>query len=159
MALCEHILVACEATPEGDEALVAASALARRCGARLTLVAVAQTDPPAARRCCGAGSGAWNRCERGDARERLERGALMVTGGPEPDLAVVEGRPATALAIVAEEQDCDLIVVPAPPSGRLARLLRRDWTVALRRRASVPVLQTPSGAARRRSGRAAATPA
>ncbi len=156
--MCEHILVACEASADGDEALVAAAALARRCEARLTLVAVAETDPPGVKRCCGFGSAAWERCEREDAHARLTRGALMVTGGPEPDLAVVHGRPAAALAIVAEERGCDLIVVPAPPPGMVARLARRDWAAALRRRARVPVLQTPSAAGRRAAG-PAATPA
>ncbi|MFN8175223.1 MAG: universal stress protein [Solirubrobacteraceae bacterium] len=155
MDVCEHILVVCEATPEGDEALITAASLARRCGSRLTLLAVAETDPPAARHCCGGGSGAWDRLECDDARSRVERGALMVTGGPEPDLAVVEGRPGVAPAIIAEERGCDLIVVPAASPRRLARLTRRDWAAKLRRRASVPVLQTPPGARRRRAGAAA----
>jgi len=156
MSVCSHILVVCEASAEGDEALVTGAALARRCGARLTLLAVAETDPPAARRCCRSGAGAWDRCERDDARERLQRGALLASGGPEPELAIAEGRRESVPAIVAEEQGCDLIVVPALPRGRLGRLVRRDWTAALRRRARVPVLQTPAAGSRRPAPGAAA---
>lgn len=156
MSVCSHILVVCEASAEGDEALVTAAALARRCGAQLTLLAVAEADPPSAHRCCGAGSAAWERCERDDARARLQRGALLASDGPEPELAVAEGYRNTVPAIVAEERGCDLIVVPAFARGRLARLTRRDWTVALRRRASVPVLQAPPTPARRPAPGAAA---
>lgn len=154
--MCSHILVVCEASAEGDEALVTAAALARRCGARLTLLAVAETDPPSARRCCRSGAGVWDRCERDDARERLQRGALLAGGGPEPELAVAEGRRECVPAIVAEERGADLIVVPAVVRGRFGRLARRDWTAALRRRARVPVLQTPPAPSRRPAPGAAA---
>jgi nucleotide-binding universal stress UspA family protein len=141
-----HILVVCEDTPDGDHALFTAAGLAAQMGAQLTVAAVADVNTREHRRCCGSGAPYLAHTELEDAAARLRRAALLLTDHGEIDLVTGYGERARALIVIAAEHDCDLIVVPASPRRRLPGP-HMDATRRLRRRATVPVLQTPSAAA------------
>jgi nucleotide-binding universal stress UspA family protein len=142
-----HILVVCDDSPNGDHALFTAAGLAQQMGAQLTVAAVAEVNTRDHRRCCGSGAVYLAHTERQDAAARLRRAALLLTDYEDVALITTYGARAPALIDAAAQHDCDLIVVPAPPDRRFARLRARDDTRALRRRATVPILQTPSAAA------------
>ena len=118
-----HILVVCEDSPDGDEALFAAAGLAQQMGAHLTVVAVSDG-------------------KRSDDAARLRRAGVLLTDQPDLGLVTAYGERTTALIETAATYDCDLIVVPASRRRRLLRVA--DDTRMLRRRSPVPVLQTPS---------------
>ena len=142
-----HILVVCEDTPDGDHALFAAAGFAQQMGAHLTVAAVADVDTGLRRRCCGSGAPYLAHTEREDAAARLRRAGVLLTDQPDLQLVTVYGARATALIEAAATYDCDLIVVPAQRRRRLSGPWSRDDTRTLRRRATVPVLQTPSAEA------------
>jgi nucleotide-binding universal stress UspA family protein len=142
-----HILVVCEDTPDGDHALFTAAGVAQQMSAQLTVAAVADVNTRERRRCCGSGAMYLDRTEREDAAARLRRAGVLLTEHPGTDFITVRGDRATALITAAAHHDCDLIVVPASRRRRVPRPWIGDDTRRLRRRATVPVLQTPSAAA------------
>jgi len=156
-----HILVVCEDSPDGDDALFAASGLAQQTGSKLTVAAVADVNMPGRKLCCGSGAACLNYTEREDASARLRRARLLLTDGPDAEFVVALGSRATALIAAAAENECDLIVVPASPHSRIPGLSVSDDARRLRRLATVPILQTPPAAPRsvtRRPHPAAPTP-
>jgi nucleotide-binding universal stress UspA family protein len=132
--------VAYDGTSEGDEAIVAAELLAQRDRSRLTIVVVVELERlsrwvtrwP-------RGTGVWNDVLLDRARADLDRAACLVEAPAE--FTVLFGRPDRAVPDGATEFDCDAIMLPPRPRGRLARLLSRDRAVAMRRRTSCEVLQ------------------
>ena len=135
-----HLLVAYDGTSEGDEAVLAAEAIARRSAARLTVVVVVDLERPTRfitrwpRQ-----TSVWNDVLLDRARADLDRAARLLQAPAE--LTVLFGSPTRALADGAEEFDCDAIMLPARPHGRLARMLVRDRAAAIRRRVSCAVLR------------------
>jgi nucleotide-binding universal stress UspA family protein len=135
-----HLLVAYDGTSEGDEALIAAERLARRDGARLTIVVVVMLERPSRwvtrwpRQ-----TGVWNDVLLDRARADLERAAELTDAAAER--TVLFGPPQRALPDGAKEFGCDAIMLPPRPRRRLARLLSRNDAAAIRRRASCAVLQ------------------
>jgi nucleotide-binding universal stress UspA family protein len=132
--------VAYDGTSEGDEAIVAAELLAQRDRSRLTIVVVVELERlsrwvtrwP-------RGTGVWNDVLLDRARADLDRVACLVDAPAE--FTVLFGRPDRAVPDGATEFDCDAIMLPPRPRGRLARLLSRDQAAAIRRRTSCEVLQ------------------
>jgi nucleotide-binding universal stress UspA family protein len=57
------------------------------------------------------------------------------------ELTVLFGKSERALPDAADEFDCDAIMLPPRPRGRLRRLLRRDSAGAIRQRASCEVIR------------------
>ncbi len=102
-----HILVVCEDSPDGDQALFAAAGLAQQMGAHLTVAAVADG-------------------KRSDDAARLRRAGVLLTDQPDLQLVTIYGERTTALIETATAYDCDLIVVPAPgpPVARAATARR-----------------------------------
>lgn len=139
-----HILVVCEDSPDGDQALFAAAGLAEQTGSKLTVAAVADINMPGHKRCCGSGAMCLNYTEREDASARLRRAALLLTDGPDAEFVTALGSRAKALVVAAAEHECDLIVVPASPRSRIPR--PTDGARRLRRLSTVPMLQTPPAA-------------
>lgn len=135
-----HLLVAYDGTPEGDEAIVAADAMSQRDRARLTIVVVVALEKPSrwVTR-WPRGTGVWNDVLLDGARADLEHAAELVNGPAE--FTVLFGSPTRSLPEGADEFDCDAIMLPPRPRRRLARLLSRDRSAAIRRRASCEVLQ------------------
>ena len=135
----QHILVAYDGTSEGDAALLAASKLATRDGARLTIVTVVALERPIRRITrFPMLTGVWNDVLLDRARADLDRADLLLDIPVER--TVLFGSQTKALAAGAEEFGCDAIMLPAPRFRRLGQLLHLDRSRRLERRAAVPVL-------------------
>jgi nucleotide-binding universal stress UspA family protein len=131
-----HLLVLCDGSAASDAAVRSASLLAMRDHAQLTVAAVAETEPPS--RGCIVGTDAWNEALREAASDDLER-ARRVVESP-AHFVVLCGSRSRALADAARELGCDAIML-ARPRRSLGRLLARDLTSTLRRRADCSVLE------------------
>jgi nucleotide-binding universal stress UspA family protein len=135
-----HLLVAYERSPEGDEAVVAADFLAQRDQARLTIVVIVELE----RRMLlvtrvPRGTGVWNDVVLDEARADLQCAARLAE--TPVDLTVLFGPACRALPDAADEFKCDAIMLPPRRRGRLRRLVSRNQTAVMRRRASCEVLQ------------------
>jgi nucleotide-binding universal stress UspA family protein len=84
------LLVFCDGSPEADEAIIAASEIARRDHSRLTLAAVAQLEGPTLG--CGIHTSTWNDVLRDAACADLDRAAALVVAPA--DFTVLHGEPA-----------------------------------------------------------------
>ena len=133
-----HVLVVCDGSAEGDKAVRAASELALRDHATLTVAAVAELEHPG--RCSAFGAGAWNDVLIEAADADLDR-ARGVVAGP-ARFTVLTGPMGRALADAERQLGCDLIVLPRPGRG-LGRIFRRDQSKAVARRTGCPILPLP----------------
>lgn len=108
----QHILVAYDGTSEGDAAVLAASKLASRDGARLTVVTVVSLERPVRRvtRLPMLAS-VWNDVLLDRARADLARADGLLDMPAER--TVLFGSQTKALAAGAEEFGCDAIMLPA----------------------------------------------
>jgi nucleotide-binding universal stress UspA family protein len=131
-----HVLVVCDGSSEGYEAVRAASELAVRDHARLTVAAVAELERPSPR--CQFGSSTWNEVLLDAAAADLERARRIVESPAR--FTVLSGKMALAIAAAERELGCDVIVVPDRPRRRLSRILRRDHSKAVRSRTQCPVV-------------------
>ena len=132
-----HLLVICDGSAEADDAVRAASELARRDRAKLTVAAVVELARSG--RDCTGGASEWNAVLRDAARADLDRAAGILDSPAV--FTVLYGEPARAAAEGARVLGCDAIMLPAPSRRRLGRLFARDRAPALRQRAACPVLQ------------------
>ena len=132
----QHLLVVCDGSSEADEALRAASELARRDRARLTVAAVVELERPG--RGCQVGASTWNEVMRDAASGDLDR-ARAVTDAP-AEFTVLCGPPGRALVDGVRELGCDAIMLPRR-RGRLGRILTHDEAPLVRRRTNCVVLQ------------------
>ena len=133
-----HVLVVCDGSSEGYDAVRAASTIASRERATLTVAAVAELEQPG--RGCQVGTGAWNQVLMEAADADLERARTIVESPA--FFTVLKGPMARALLDAERNLGCDLIVMPRRRRG-LSRLVTRDRTKALRRRADCQVLSLP----------------
>jgi nucleotide-binding universal stress UspA family protein len=132
--------VAYDGTSEGDEAVLAAGLLAERDQARLTIAVVVELERPGrwiTR--WNRGTGVWNDVLLDRARADLQQAAHLASVPAE--LTVLFGSSDRALPEAADEYDCDAIMLPPRPWGRLKRLLKRDHVGAIRRRAPCEVIK------------------
>jgi nucleotide-binding universal stress UspA family protein len=135
-----HILVAYDGTSDGDAALLAASRLAARDGARLTIVTVVTLERPIRRVTrLPMLTSVWNDVLLDRARADLERADQLLDIPAER--TVLFGPQIKALAAGAEEFGCDAIMLPGRQPRWLAKLLHHDRSRRLQRRAKVPVLR------------------
>lgn len=135
-----HLLVAYDGSSEADEAVVAADLLAQRDAARLTIVVVVELERPlrlVTR--FPRGTRVWNDVLLDRARADLQRAARLVETPAE--LTVLFGPPRRAVPEGAKEFECDAIMLPPRPKGRVRRLLSRDQARVMRKRASCEVVQ------------------
>jgi nucleotide-binding universal stress UspA family protein len=132
----QHLLVVCDGTAEGDDAVIAASRLALHDHARLTVVAVAELERPTAG--CGIWTTTWNDVLRDAAADDLNRARGVVESPAHFELLC--GKPSRAVADAAHDLGCDAIML-ARPRRRLGGLLRRDPLRRVRTRAGCVVLQ------------------
>jgi nucleotide-binding universal stress UspA family protein len=136
----QHILVAYDGTSDGDAALLAASRLAARDGARLTIVTVVTLERPIRRVTrLPMLTSVWNDVLLDRARADLERADRLLDMPAER--TVLFGPQTKALAAGAEEFGCDAIMLPARQPRWPAKLLHHDRSRRLQRRAEVPVLR------------------
>jgi hypothetical protein len=132
--------VAYDGTSEGDEAVIAADLLAQRDQAHLTIVVLVELEQrvlPATR--LPQGRSVWNDVLLDRARADLERASSLIE--TQAELTVLFGPVSQALADGAQEFNCDAIMLPPLPRGRLKRLVTRDPAPALRRRTSCQILR------------------
>jgi nucleotide-binding universal stress UspA family protein len=132
-----NLLVLCDASAESDEAVVAASELARRDRAQLTIAAVAELEAPSRR--CGFGTHEWNEVLRDAASADLDRAAKLVDSPAH--FTVLCGKPGPAIVECADRLGCDAIMLPSPPRRLLSRMVHRDQAPAVRRLATCAVLR------------------
>lgn len=85
------------------------------------------------------GRSVWNDVLLDGARADLKRATSLIETPAE--LTVLFGPARRALAAGAQELDCDAIMLPPRPTGRLRRLLSRDQAAVIRRCAPCDVLQ------------------
>jgi nucleotide-binding universal stress UspA family protein len=136
----QHILVSYDGTSEGDAVLLAASKVARRDGARLTIVTVVALERPIRRLTrLPMLTSVWNDVLLDRARADLDRADRLLDMPAER--TVLFGSQTAALAAGAEEFGCDAIMLPDPRSRWLAKLLHLDRPRRLQRRAAVSVLR------------------
>jgi nucleotide-binding universal stress UspA family protein len=135
-----HILVDYDGAFEGDAALLAAGELARRDGARLTIVTVVGLERPIRRITrFPMLTGVWNDVLLDRARADLDRAGRLLDVPAERTFLF--GSHTKALAAGAAEFGCDAIMLPAPRHPRMAALLHLDRARSLQRRARLPVLR------------------
>lgn len=119
--------------------MLAASELATRDGARLTIVTVVTLERPIRRVTrLPMLTSVWNDVLLDRARAELERADQLLDVPAE--CTVLFGSRIKALAAGAEEFGCDAIMLPARRPRWLAKLLRHGRVGRLQRRADVPVL-------------------
>jgi nucleotide-binding universal stress UspA family protein len=135
-----HVLVAYDGTSEGDAAVLAADAMARRDGTRVTVVVLVALERPSRLLTrWPRQTGVWNDVLLDRARAELERAAQLLAVPAE--CTVLFGSPRRALAAGADEFGCDAIMLPSRPRRRVARMLVRDEAPAIRRRSSCAVMR------------------
>ena len=120
--------------------MLAAGVLAERDRSRLTIVVVVELERP--QRWVmrwPRGTGVWNDVLLDRARVDLQQAARLASVPAE--LTVLFGKSERALPDAADEFNCDAIMLPPRPRGRLRRLLRRDSAGAIRQRASCEVIR------------------
>jgi nucleotide-binding universal stress UspA family protein len=132
-----HLLVVCDGSPQADEAVVAASKLARRDHAQLTVAAVAELERPS--RGCGLRTDVWNDVLRDAASDDLARAAKVVESPAR--FTLLCGHEGPVIADYARELGCDAIVLPSPPRSWLRRVFYRDQAATVRRLAPCAVIQ------------------
>lgn len=120
-----HVIVLYTPSVEGQDALRAASELARDAGARLTVLTVARVEP-VNRRCCDIRSTYWNQIMQELAADQLETAVDFLGHDPGAEFAVVSGSSIPdVLAREAAERGGDVIVVPRGSLPRLQLRTRR----------------------------------
>lgn len=134
----DHVLVLYDGSAEAGRALSAASALARREGALLTVAAVVELEQHSIG--CSIGASTWNDVLRDAAHQDLQHAAGLL-GMPARFEVLCGKRGAAALLDGAQKLGCDAIMLPPRPRQRLRRVLRRDPAPGIRRRAHCVVLQ------------------
>jgi nucleotide-binding universal stress UspA family protein len=136
----QHILVEYDGTKDGDAAVLAAGSLAMRDAARLTIVTVVALERTTRRVTrLPMLTSVWNDVLLDRARADLERAGRLLDIPAE--CTVLFGSETRALAAGAEEFGCDAIMLPAPRSRWIARLLCLRRSRRLSRLAGVPVLR------------------
>jgi nucleotide-binding universal stress UspA family protein len=135
----QHILVEYDGTSDGDAAVLAARNLALRDGTRLTIVTVVVLEQTMRRVTrLPMLTSVWNDVLLDRARADLERADQLLDAPAQ--CTVLFGPRTRALAAGAAEFGCDAIMLAAPRSERLARLLHLDLSRRVQRRAALPVL-------------------
>jgi hypothetical protein len=132
-----HTLVVYGASARGDASLRDAARVARRRGARLSVVALAPVEPEHLR-CCDMRSVMWNGIQRELAESELLKARLAVDDDETIDLHVLGYLglgAADAIARRATGLGAERIVLADPRAAGLGRWARRR----LRRRSAVPV--------------------
>jgi nucleotide-binding universal stress UspA family protein len=132
------ILVAVDGSADAAAALGHAADLARDQHAKLVVLTVVPAAPP---QVAAPSAVAPTAAETETAYERILRGAVEALPA---DIGVVtriaRGRPAKAIAEIARETGCDLIVMGAHGHGRLHHALIGSTSDAVVRHADRPVL-------------------
>jgi nucleotide-binding universal stress UspA family protein len=109
----EHILVLYEHSRRGAAAIQQAADAAVRMSARLSVVAVAVTEPEETG-CCDTRAVYWNGVVQELAAEDLDRARSLLGTGTAAEFKVLTNRSVlAALALEAERSGADMVVLPS----------------------------------------------
>ena len=144
------IVCGIDGSPDSQAAVVYATELADRLGARLVLAHVVE-QAPSAHATIGPPAGATppfftTTTEREAAGERLLGEVAAATGIDGAEQRVVTGIPAEGLADLADDESAQLIVVGSRGRGPLRSALLGSVSTSLIGLARCPVLVVPPGA-------------
>jgi nucleotide-binding universal stress UspA family protein len=138
-----HIGVAYDGSPEAEDALHAAEALAGELRAALTVYCAIEPTPPSAAIIAAGTGGEWpSRSAKDRARHLLWAVADNAPDGLEPETLLLHGEPAAAIAARAHGV-IDLLFTGSRGYGPLRRALLGSVSGALVRDAGCPVVVTP----------------
>lgn len=139
-----RVVVGFDASPEADQALLAATDLAAATGATLKLVSVAVPPPIGTGKSGTAGWHALLEAIEQEVRERLVEARSGVPDGIDLEATLVTGDPVEALASAADAPGT-VMVVGSRAYGPLRRVLLGSVATHLVRSAPCPVIVTPRG--------------
>lgn len=140
-----HILVPLEHSPYDEAILAHVRALASHCGARVTLIHVADGFAARNMRALRLRESEELRSDR-DYLER--RAAALVAAGIACDAVLAGGEPAAEILACAAREGCDLIAMATHGHGFLNDVVRGSVANTVRHKGTVPVLLvrgTPDG--------------
>jgi nucleotide-binding universal stress UspA family protein len=147
----EKVGVAFADTDDGREALRGAAALARRAGAQLRVVTVAESEvPPELLVMSGFGPEELVALRHEGAKRAAERALERLPKGLDVEAVVLDGDPVEALATATSE--FDLMVCGSRGYGPLGSVLLGSVSRPLLQRATCPLLVIPRGRERRIEG-------
>lgn len=140
MAALGRVLAATDGSDRGLNAIVTAAALAKRAGATLEIVTVAETVIlPEAQTPPGVQVSVYEEAFLEEARSRAREQAAEA-GVPDATVHVRDGLASRTITEIAEERAADLIVLGAHPRSAISRLLGGSTTERLLRLSRRPVL-------------------
>ena len=132
-----HILVPLEHSPYDEAILAHVRALATLCGARVTLIHVADGFAARNMRALGLRESEELRSDR----EYLDRRAAdLEAAGVACDAVLAGGEPAAEICACAEREACDLIAMATHGHRFLADVMRGSVANAVRHKCTIPVL-------------------
>jgi nucleotide-binding universal stress UspA family protein len=148
--LLRHILAATDESDAGRQAVRAATALASRASARVTILQVIAVE--ATRRLVGVGDGT-DHTDGGEdevaltyLRRWLEADVLSPDATEAAELAITCGIPGIEICRFAEQVEADLLVLGRKRHSSMMRLLLGDTADAVARRSRFPCLFVPPAA-------------
>lgn len=143
------VLVAVDGDESSDAPIAVAAALQRERGARPELISVIQSFPhpvPTVAAHHVRGSDGMSMVGRRAIREAAVRARLAAQVGVDASwpVRIVTGSPVEEIVAAIHRSGTHLVIIGLRPHGRRHRVLRRETTVRVTRRASVPVLAVTS---------------
>jgi nucleotide-binding universal stress UspA family protein len=141
----QPVLVAVDGDESSDAPLAVAAALQRERGARPELLSVIRGFPHPVPTVAARAAGGWDGVTRvapRDIREAAVRARLAAQVGVDASwpVRIVDGASVDEIVAAIHRSGTHLVVTGLRPHGRLNRVLRRETTVRLIRRAGIPVL-------------------
>jgi nucleotide-binding universal stress UspA family protein len=138
------IAVGFDGSEESGLALIAATQLAQKTGAKVKLVAVAEPPPVSLGKGGNAGRYELTEAIQEEMRNRLTEGREAVPDDIESEATLITGDPVEALVDVAQARGT-LLVVGSRGYGPLRRVLLGSVSTQLVRSAPCPLIVTPRG--------------
>jgi nucleotide-binding universal stress UspA family protein len=134
-----HVLVAFDASPEAQLALVHAIAMAQVYRAKVTIVAVVPPPPMLAWQAPG-GTRGLHEAEQQELAKALRAAADSVPDDLSVTTQLLDGDPARELLRVAREGDFDAIVMGSRGRGRMTAVLLGSVSNRVMHDADIPVM-------------------
>lgn len=149
--LLRHILAATDESEAGRQAVRAATALATRASARVTVLRVRAVE--GTRRLAsvgGNGDSAEDEVAQRHLRRWLEANVLSPADARKVQLATSLGIPGIEICRFAEQAEADMMVLGRKRHSAMMRLLLGDTADAVARRSRIPCMFVPDGSDRAR---------
>jgi nucleotide-binding universal stress UspA family protein len=134
-----NVLVAFDASPSSELALVHAIMIAQACRAKLALVAVVAPPPLLSWQSPGGMRGVYE-TEQAELEQRLREAADQIPDDLPVTTRLVDGDPARELVRAARDGEHDLIVMGGRGRGRVTTAVLGSVSNHVMREAGVPVI-------------------